>query len=111
MQVVTKASLIATVAERFRQAHQRRSEWLPTATGEDARAIFAALTALPPTADEAAITATVGDNRWTENVCDECGEDQAVVVLLGEEIDHPTDMLAVCPSCLKSAQRLASASS
>lgn len=110
MRVITKQTLLATAAERFREAHQRRGEWLPTATGADSAAIYAQLTALSPTAEEAAIVAAAGDNRWTENLCDECGADQEVTVILGEEIHHPTDMVAICLDCLKQAKRLADAS-
>lgn len=110
MRVITKQTLIATAAERFREAHQRRDEWLPSANGGDAAAIFAALTALPSKASEDDVVAAIGDNRWTENVCDECGEDRAVVVLLGEEPHHPTDMTAICLDCLKKAKRIADAS-
>ena len=109
MRVITKQALLATVAERFLEAHQRRGEWLPTAGGDFA-AIYSQLTALPVEPNEEAVIATIGDNRWTENICDECGEDRAVTVLLGEEIHHPTDMMAICLDCLKQAKRLADAS-
>ncbi len=110
MRVTTKQTLIATIAERFRDAHQRRGEWIPTADGRDAAAIFAKLAALPKDATEELITASVGDNRWTENVCDECHEDRDITIILGEEIHHPTDAIALCPDCLKKATKLASAS-
>ncbi len=110
MRVITKQALLATVAERFREAHQRRGEWLPTASGGDASAIYSLLIALPVEPKEKDVIAAIGDNRWTENICDECGEDRAVTVLLGEEIHHPTDMTAICLDCLKRAKRLADAS-
>ena len=108
MRVVTKQALIATVAERFRDAHQRRGEWT-TPDGRDAPAIYAQLAALPATTDEDAVTAIVGDNRYTANVCNECGEDRTVTVLLGEEIHHAIDFMAICFDCLKRANRLADA--
>lgn len=110
MRVIIKQTLLATATERFREAHQRRDEWLPTADGNDAAAIYSQLTALSPSPTEEAIIAAVGDNRWTENICDECGEDREVTVILGEEIHHPTDMVAICLDCLKQAKRLADAS-
>ena len=110
MRVITKQTLIATAAERFRDAHQRRDEWMLTSDGSDAPAIYAKLSALAPDAAEEEITRIVGDNRYTENICDECGEDSAVTILLGEEIHHPTDMTAICYDCLKQARRLADAS-
>ncbi len=109
MRVITKESLMATTAERFRENHQRRGEWLPTATGGDSAAIYAKLTALPANAAESDLVAILGDNRWVENVCNECGEDSAVTVLLGEEFHHPTDMASICIDCLKKAKKLADA--
>jgi len=110
MRVVNKTALIATVAQRFRESYQRRDEWVPTEQGGDSAAIYAKLSALPAKADEAEITAIVGDNRWTENICDECGQDSAITVLLGEEIHHPTDLSAICIDCLKQARQIGKAS-
>ena len=110
MRVMSKQTLIATAAERFRTQHQRRGEWIPTDEGGDASAIYARLAALPKDPSEEAITATIGDNRWTENICDECGEDREITIILAEEIHHPTDAVAICTDCLKQAARLASAS-
>jgi hypothetical protein len=107
MRVITKQDLLATAAERFREAHQRGDEWLPTANGGDAAAIYNKLRALPAKANESEYNTIIGDNRWTENLCDECGEDSAVTVLLGEEIHHPTDTVAICADCLKQARRIA----
>ena len=110
MRVITKRSLIATVADRFRETHQRRGEWMLSGEGKDAPSIYAQLAALPPSSSEDAVAAIIGDGRYTENICDECGEDCEVTVLLGEEIHHPTDMMAICLDCLKQARRLADAS-
>ncbi len=109
MLLVTKQNLIATAAERYREAHQRRGEWLPTLDGSDPQAVYAQLRALPATAGAADIQTITGDDRWTMNVCDECGEDCEAVVLVAIEIHHPTDMTAVCTHCLKQALRLAGA--
>jgi len=110
MRVITKKSLIATVAQRFREANQRRDDWLATDPGGDSAAIYAKLTALSDKAGEAEVVAIVGDDRWTLNLCDECGEDSAITVILGEEIHHPTDMTAICLNCLKQARALGKAS-
>jgi hypothetical protein len=110
MRVITKQTLIATTADRFREAHQRRGEWYQTPEGSEAAAKFAKLAALPSESSEEAISAIIGDNRWTENLCNECGEDSAVIVLLGEESHHPTDAVAICLDCLKQAKRIAEAS-
>ena len=110
MRVITKEALISTAAERFREAHQRRGEWYATQEGSDAAALFAKLVALPTPPTEEAIAAITGDNRWTLNLCDECGEDSHVTVILAEESHHPTDAVAICFQCLKQASRIADAS-
>lgn len=109
MLLLTKQALIASAAERYREANQRRGEWLPTLDGSDAQAIYQRLKALPTTASEADIAAITGDDRWTANLCDECGEDRESVVLVSIEPHHPTDMTALCTGCLQQALHLAGA--
>ena len=109
MRVIAKTDLIATAAERYREAYQRRGEWLPTATGDDPAAVYARLQMLPADADDRAVAAITGDTRWTANICDECGEDQAVTILFAEEIHHPTDSVQLCPACLQAGLALAAA--
>ena len=107
MRAISKADLIATAAERFRDAYQRRGEWLPATGGADYAAIFARLQALPPNPPEQAIFAITGDARWTANLCDECGEDRDITVLFAEEIHHPTDSVQLCLACLQAGLNLA----
>ncbi|MEZ4863116.1 MAG: hypothetical protein R3C14_17485 [Caldilineaceae bacterium] len=107
MIVVTKQKLIATVAERWQAAHQRRGEWFSTPTLADVQRIHAALVELPADAPEAAVIALTGDNRWTQNRCHECGVDSEVTVGLAREIHHPTDTTYICLSCLQDALALA----
>lgn len=107
MHLVTKQMLVATAAERYREAHQRRGEWLPTHDGSAPQAIYERLKALPAAAGAAEIAAITGDDRWTENICDECGQDCEAVVLVAIEIHHPTDMTALCTACLQQAIELA----
>lgn len=106
MRLITKQALIATAAERFRDAYQRQGAWIPSADGFDPATVFAALSALPSGAAEAAVIAASGDDRWTANLCDECGEDVPVTVLMAEEIHHPTDAVTLCPTCLAAALAL-----
>jgi hypothetical protein len=107
MRLLTKRSLIHSVAERYRAAYQRRSRWLPAADGSSAEATYARLKALPAGAREEDVAAIAGDARWTANLCDECGEDREVLVVLGEEPHHATDAFLVCTSCLQQALHLA----
>lgn len=107
MRLVTKRQLIATAANRFRDAFQRRGTWLPATNGFDPAAIHATLSALPADAGEEAVIAAAGDNRWTANLCDECGDDVPVTVLYAEEISHSTDTVTLCPACLSAGLALA----
>jgi hypothetical protein len=105
--VITKQGLLATVAERWRLTYHRRDEWFPTEEGRWAQQIHGSLQALPPTASEAEVVAVLGNNWLTQNVCDECGEDREVTVVLGDESHHATDGARVCLDCLQAALRLA----
>lgn len=107
MRVIKKSTLLETVADRYRAAHQRRGEWMAAPDGSDPAAVYAKLQQLPPNADEAAVTAIIGDNRYTANICDECHNDVPVTVLLAEEIHHPTDSVTLCTICLAAALELA----
>lgn len=107
MRLISKADLIATVAERYREAYLRRSGWLQPADASDPAAIYEKLAALPRGATEADVLAIVDDSRWLENICDECHQDRAVTVLMAEEIHHPTDAVTLCPDCLRQAVELA----
>ena len=107
MRLITKESLIATAAHRWREAHQRRGQWLHSAAIPDSQEMYQRLLALPDNAGEEQITALVGDNRWTQNICHECGEDAGITVAVGAEIHHPTDTSIVCLTCLEQALALA----
>lgn len=107
MYLVTKRQLIATAADRYRDAYQRRGVWLPATNGFDPAAVHAALSALPADAGEEAVIAATGDNRWTVNLCDECGDDVPVTVLYNEEIHHSTDSVTLCSACLSAGLELA----
>ncbi|MCC6167608.1 MAG: hypothetical protein IT329_10305 [Caldilineaceae bacterium] len=109
MHLVTKQMLVATAAERYREAHQRRGEWLSTHDGSDPQTIYERLKALPAAARAAEIAAITGDSRWTENICDECGGDREAVVMVAIEAHHPIDMTALCTACLHQAMQLVSA--
>lgn len=109
MLLVTKQALVSTAAERYREANQRRGEWLPVHDGSDPQAIYQQLKALPTGSDPIAVAAITGDSRWTDNICDECGADCDAVVLVAIEVHHPTDITALCTHCLQQALRLAGA--
>lgn len=109
MKLITKQQLIATAAQRYRTAHTVRDQWLDLPDIQRKKAVYAALCELPSNADEAQITAIVGSDRLTRNVCHECGCDSEVTVGLGSEIHHAIDTRYICTGCLERALSLAEA--
>ena len=107
MVVITKRGRIATVAKRWQATYQRRDEWLSAPQQPATDAIYAALLALPTNATEAQVLAITGDNRWTQNLCHECGLDQEVTVGFAQEPHHPTETTYICLACLNQALALA----
>lgn len=108
MQVIRKANLIAGVAANWLAAHQRRGEWLRPPGGPDPAAVYQQLAALAPDAGAEAIAKITGDERWTANICQECGQDREVLVAFGaSEVTHPTDTAYICLQCLEASVELA----
>lgn len=106
MILVTKRQLIDTIAERWRATYSSRGEWLQATPDFDPATIYRQLTALPPGSSEAALLALTGQPWWTQNICDECEQDCAVTVGLGQEIHHATDTKYICVACLEQALKL-----
>lgn len=107
MILVTKRGLIATAAQRWKATYQRRNEWLSAPQQPATGAVYTALLALPTNATEAQVIALTGDNRWTQNLCHECGLDREVTVGFAQEPHHPTETTYICLACLNQALALA----
>lgn len=120
MELRTKRELIAGIAEVFKQRHCRKGlSANPPAHLYDAQSgwyryrdfdpkpQYERLLALPKGATEEQVVAIAGTNVWTENVCDECGQDVEVTVILGEEEDYESRTAWICPECLEKALELA----
>ena len=105
MKIITKASLISSMADRYKQTyntdknagqalfgmrlmHKEHYELLRVATTEDA------------------IGEVMGNRSWTKNKCDECGQDYDVTVQLGEEPDYESATAQICLGCLNKAVEL-----
>jgi hypothetical protein len=107
MQVIRKVDLIAQVAENWRLAHQRRNEWIVPEQGAHPKAMYERLLTLSRRATEEDVVAILGDDRWTVNICQQCGKDRDVLVAFGAgEVHHPTDTAFVCVACLEAAVEL-----
>ncbi len=102
MKIITKASLINSVADWYKRqyrltdracfgmrlTHKEHYELLRVAATEDA------------------IEEIVGNRGWTRNECDECGQDCDVTVQLREEPDYESATAQVCLECLDEAIKL-----
>ncbi|RIK38993.1 MAG: hypothetical protein DCC55_19415 [Chloroflexi bacterium] len=106
MIVVTKRDLVATVADRWFDTHYGRGRWLHATDAFDPEAIYHALKALPPGADEAAVLAITGQAWWTQNLCEECGADCEVTIGFTQEPHHALDAKYICVGCLERALAL-----
>ena len=104
---VTKQALIASAAQRWLETYAYGGRWPDTTSTFDPQKIYTALQALPADVSEAQITAITGRADWTQNICDECGQDRAVTVGLGQEIHHAIDTKYICLPCLEQAVTLA----
>ena len=45
----------------------------------------------------------LGVGHWTENRCDECGEDFDTLVHVGQEVDYEARWVELCKGCLLKA--------
>lgn len=72
---------------------------------EDIVLIGAILKTEKPTTEEH-VERIIGNNTWTRNVCDECGNDSEITVQLGEEPDYDSATAKICQECLKKALSL-----
>ena len=45
----------------------------------------------------------IGNSSWTRTICDECGDRDIPVVLIGEQIDYESRYTYICLNCLNEA--------
>lgn len=110
MYVIRKADLLAGVSENWRLAHQRRGEWLAASGARHPQEVYDELVALGAKPQADAIAAVTGDTRWTEMLCQECGQDVDLLVAFGAgEVSHQTDTAVLCMACLEAGLQLARA--
>ena len=104
MKAITKKLLIKIVADRWRKQYPRGHR-----SGSDKNEIYRQLCKLPANATEEDIERIVGNSSWTENECDECGEDCNLVIIVGEELTYESSTAGICLVCLEKAISLAKA--
>jgi len=109
MQVITKASLVSSVAEAYAGLYnlglqERREEISPFGMRLSRKRQYELLK-VALTEDD--VEAIVGNRTWTRNRCSECGRDCNLVVQLGEEPDYESETAQICLGCLERAVSLA----
>lgn len=98
MELVTRQSQANEVLERWEKQYDRKYAELPEKKVIRDRLKELSSTPIPDEVDD-----IIGNGAWTRlQECDECGNQDAVVVL-GEELDDESAMAFICRSCLEKA--------
>ena len=100
MKIVYKADIVMSVPAAWAEQYKY------CANDDDKRQITEKLKALewPFTADH--VNAIIGNNSWTDCICDECGNDFPSLVRIGDEPDYEAHWLDLCKTCLQKAVEL-----
>ena len=102
MYIITKKELIKTVAERWKKAYFINSKW---EYGADKKEIYNNLIEKKPKT-ELEVANIIGNNSWTDNVCNECGKQKEKIIVIGEPEDYESKTAYVCEECLNEALKL-----
>lgn len=100
MFITTKDDLVKQLPARWRKAYDSGTY------GADKALILEALEAEPVLA-EARANEIIGNESWTRNECDECGQDCFATVTVGQEPEYDSATASICLSCLQKAVALA----
>jgi len=97
MKIITKQHKIDNITKSWYKQYKRYMT-----PGGDKLEIYEKLLKLDqPT--EAEIIDIIGNKSWTENYCDECGEDWEILIQIGQEPDYESRTAKICQSCLRKA--------
>lgn len=100
--MITKEQLCQEIAKAWDRQYQNDYDRQP-----DKRFILIALEGLNGKGTEQQIANIIGNDAWTRNRCDECGEDMQVTVSLGSDPDFEAPRAQACKTCLKTALQMA----
>lgn len=98
MNIIKKTDLIENVYDKWIEQYRG-------STDEDKLLVAVILKTEKPTTEEH-VERIIGNNSWTRNICNECGNDSEITVQLGEEPDYDSATAKICPECLKKALSL-----
>lgn len=105
MKLRTKREILDGISERLKRQYFNTTlgMWNDAPWGPKER--YEKLVALPPNATEAQYLEIV-NTSWTNNKCNECGQDVNITIQLGEEPDYESSTAFICPDCLQKAIKL-----
>lgn len=101
MYILTKKEMIEAVAERWKHQYFMRGVWGKCKGGSES--IYNQLKLLGSGATEDEIAAIIGNRSWTENKCDDCGNDADITAVLAENSESSVQ---ICLDCLHLAIEL-----
>lgn len=100
---ILKKDKINNIADRWKRAYFLNGKW---EYGEDKVDIYNKLLNINPLT-ESVINEIIGNKSWTNNVCNECGEDVNVLIQIGQDPDYESATACICLNCLNKAVKLA----
>lgn len=102
MNKTTKNDRVDSAIEKYREAYPKPFKFRDGKTSEDT------INALKNEADltEDKVCGIVGNNSWTNLICDECKLDCQELVTLGEAPNYESSTASICKSCLAKALAL-----
>lgn len=108
VEIVTKQSLIERAADMWKEQYYNKKletwgNWGKFYNGLTPEEIYQKLLGVK-TEDE--VKKAIGNGSWTRNICNECGLDSDIVVVLGEKPDIESSTASICPNCLRKALAL-----
>lgn len=105
MDVITKKRLIETAAQRWREEMDFVFKWAPrrVCSMMGLSETHAKLNKLSVDASEDDVAAIVGNHKWTENLCQECGIDAPLTIIFA----GGNPKTKICMACLTKATALA----
>lgn len=107
MKLITSRDLIRKVPERWKAQYCNGGQWGNTLVSGSTKAVYEALVALDletATADQ--VAAIIGNESWSRNMCNECGQNVDAVVEIGQPPDYESATAYACGPCLYKATAL-----
>lgn len=105
MKIITKQSVSATAAERWRAQYCHRGEWsvVYIPVKQSAQVIYEQLLGLGACPSSEAVNLIIGNSSWGYPPwCDECGQrDNDLVVQVGQEPDYESATANLCMECVR----------